>query len=633
MLKANSLTRLVHQTREVIHRFPLVVLFSFISAACASYFISAERSNEFLERLFLTSLLGISFSFALVLYRERRPAFPKTFDLLGVVILSFYFWSVWGALSPVDLTRFSQLFLVTHLLVAFLPFVRRGLSFEKEGNGFWQLNRKLFIRFFEAYLYAFVFFSGISLAICIFDFLILGEKVPVELYLYLGVFSAFGVHTLFFLGGVPKNLEDLTTDQNYPRAIKIFTQYLLVPLVSIYCVILYVYGVKLSLSGVWPKGIVSWLVIAISILSFFTYLFLFPFKKENESQWIQKFYRFLFLFIIPLLGLLFVAVGIRIANYGITPQRYLLVCLAVWILGNCLYFTFSSSKRIQWIPISLCILALGTAYGPWGAYQVSEKSQFKRLKEIFRKNDLLTAKGERIASPKKESKTRKVSFEDRREVSSILDYLGRYHGVASIQPLFESDLKQILKDLEKTGSFKGRRSRAFEESRYYSAHSSKIMDAVGMEYISEADRRTGTSNIVFQSKDGSSQQVSVKVSGYDYYFSFYLYVPQKEKEGVKRDFLVGEEKYHFEFKKGVLRVFLKNKELASFNIQSRLQKLRKELQSGFGAIEPEKLAFEKTLFGHRIRCLLQHVNAREESGELKIHNINGALLIKHLKHQ
>lgn len=58
-----------------------------------------------------------------------------------------------------------------------------------------------------------------------------------------------------------------------------------------------------------------------------------------------------------------------------------------------LYFIISKSKSIMVIPISLCVITLGAAFGPFSAFSVSESSQLHRFEEILSEQSMITESG------------------------------------------------------------------------------------------------------------------------------------------------------------------------------------------------------------------------------------------------
>ena len=73
-------------------------------------------------------------------------------------------------------------------------------------------------------------------------------------YFRIWVVVSFLVNTWIFLAVVPRDLAALAHDTEYPRALKVFSQYILTPLAFTYLVILLAYLVKILLGAEWPSG-------------------------------------------------------------------------------------------------------------------------------------------------------------------------------------------------------------------------------------------------------------------------------------------------------------------------------------------------------------------------------------------
>ena len=98
-------------------------------------------------------------------------------------------------------------------------------------------------------------------------------------------------------------------------------QYVLLPLVGIYLVILYAYGLKILFQWNWPQGWVSQLVLWYSVVSILSILLLWPLREKADSGWIKSFTSWFFRLLIPLLVMLFLAIFERIGDYGLTVNR------------------------------------------------------------------------------------------------------------------------------------------------------------------------------------------------------------------------------------------------------------------------------------------------------------------------
>jgi hypothetical protein len=230
------------EARQTFGRFPLVVITGWV---CAIAFILDDMSEV------LRASLGLPLFLALALFGERRgwSGWRRiALSLVGVAILAAFFvaWPAWS--DGVANRRFIQLSVGFHLLVAVLPYVG-----DPDIDAFWEYNKRLFLRFLIAYLYSMVLFVGLAVAMLAMDNL-LGIEFDDSNYMRLWAVVAFIFNTWFFLAGVPKSLELLAERSSYPMGLKVFAQFVLVPLVALYLVILSVYLIKVIVTQQWPSS-------------------------------------------------------------------------------------------------------------------------------------------------------------------------------------------------------------------------------------------------------------------------------------------------------------------------------------------------------------------------------------------
>src|SRR5690606_39197420 len=95
-------------------------------------------------------------------------------------------------------------------------------------------------------------------------------------------------NTWLFVSGININLRELDQLQLYPKKIKAFSCYVLLPLLLLYLLILYSYGFRIMLIWDWPRGIVSYMVLCISVLGILTFLLLYPYGFLQGNRWIKK---------------------------------------------------------------------------------------------------------------------------------------------------------------------------------------------------------------------------------------------------------------------------------------------------------------------------------------------------------
>lgn len=403
--------------RETLCRFPFVIMAAWTAGVLANILFKGNFKLPVMQLAWQSLMISIPTLIAAALYTERLGKNPWRASVVAMLLPLGYFISGWN----IEATRITyltfHLALAAHLLVAFLPFVKRD-----EKNGFWHFNQRLFLRFFLSGLYAGVLYCGLALIYVSLTYLF-KIKIDSDFYQYTWFVCAFGFHPVHFLAGVPKNFEELNRDSTYPNGIRIFSQYLLVPLLSVYGAILLAYLLKILIAGSWPRGNVGWMVSSYAAVGIFTILLLSPLRQS--VAWVARYTKVFYAALIPLSTLMLAGVIKRLGDYNFTESRYFLLVFALWSLGVAVYFLVSRRKNIFVIPASLFLVTLLSSVGPWSAYHVSQRLQAKRLTQLMQANDLL--KDGKVQPPSKP-----LHLDAKNEIASIVEYLAARHGIASL---------------------------------------------------------------------------------------------------------------------------------------------------------------------------------------------------------
>ncbi|MBK9637177.1 MAG: DUF4153 domain-containing protein [Bacteroidetes bacterium] len=498
MLNASALKSIKDKAIITVRRFPLPILIAGIAACCLIWLIdSKERDPYFYNVIHLVLTLSLALpAFTGLCFFNERSKHPIHLQLLGQVILialgAWYYYSIPVSFGEKDAAKHVILILSMHLWVSFAPFVRY-----REIQGFWQYNKYLFIRFLTSVLYSGVLFGGLSLAIFAVDQLF-DVKIDEENYARLWVLIATIFNTWFFLSDLPEDLDGLDQSVDYPNGLRLFTQFVLLPLVTIYLSILYVYMFKIIISSNWPKGWVSYLVIGFSTAGILALLLVWPLQSNDRFKWIKAYVKYFFMALFPLILMLTFAIYIRVKDYGITENRYFIVVLALWLFANALYFLLSSVKNIKVIPMSLFFVALLSGFGSWNAFTVSKNSQSNRLLAFAEQYGMLKdnkmiplAKGVVIPDS--------VLV----EVSNITFYLIQTHGIESMKPLLSQNIDSL-------SSVNGR----YDLAR-------NVMAKLNLKYTNGYESKIDQANrFNYNCKDNSDP---LEVKGYDFYKSFDFY--------------------------------------------------------------------------------------------------------------
>lgn len=454
-MKLSSLRVLFTTAYITLKRFPLEILFAWLLTITLIIWVHiadhTDESNIKILRYAMTFYLGIAGSLSISMFRERyKPSFRR---MVGIYLIFFtglfaYGWNVPVPFRLMSIYQFVVLALSFHLLVSFIPYVRGEAQL-----GFWQYNKTFFLRFLNAAIFGGVLFGGLALALLGIHFLF---EISINDNFYLDLFIVISglFLTWFFLSGIPEDLEGLDEYDDYPWIVKAFTQFILIPLATIYLVILYAYMVKILITTTWPVGWVSYLVLYYSVVGILSMLLIWPRRTDSSSSWLRWFNGAFYISLLPLLAMLMIAICKRIGAYGVTVERYYVLLLGIWLFLISLYFLFSKIKNIRVIPVSLCLFGLLSTFGPFGADAVSIRSQTERLTSFLKESGMYS--NGKILKSDTVVKERNLD-----EIRSVAGYLVESHGYASLQPFFDLNLDSVFSNNKNTGSVYNQREIIF----------------------------------------------------------------------------------------------------------------------------------------------------------------------------
>lgn len=486
MSKFPSLQNVLHATRKTILRFPLET----ITTICGTLFAILLIEDEYRDSEYLLVKAIMSCSLCLVLFlsislfflaSKKNTLFRLLTSLtLGSLAIAFVF-SFNKDITEVEIQQFLVLNIALHLLVSFAGFLPRTYNQDE----FWEFNKQLFLRILTSGLYSGVLYLGLAIAITAVEKLF-NVEIADKIYGYL-FFIIIGIfNTIFFLNGVPdSNNAEVPLKLSYPNGLKNFTQYVLMPLISLYLVILICYETKILITLSLPIGWVSYLVLVFAVFGILSFLLIHPIATEKGNLWMRTFNRWFYYLLVPLLGLLFWAISYRIQLYGFTHERYYVLLLSIWLSIVVAYFLIQKHPKIKFIPISLCLVALFSIAGPQSADSISKNSQLSRFETYMQKSE----KG-------------KLTFEQEQDLSSIVDFLEKNYGIKILLPYTDHKLDILLnKDKD--------------------PDSSEIMKALGFHYRYQYDKeeRIKDDNEFYYDFYKNERENIENIHGYDIAFS------------------------------------------------------------------------------------------------------------------
>lgn len=411
-----------------LKRFPITIFFSAATTLLMVYAVETKSNDADIYRYIVTAALGVPLSFAVYMYGERHELPGSLRGIthaaaIGVLIAYMvFFLPAKPTISAI--IRFVLVTALVHVWVAFAAYPRHSSA-----GSFWQFNRALFTRFAIASLFSGVLFIGLIIALVSIDTL-LGIRINNNRYSELFFFCGGIVHPWFFLAGVPLDLD--AEPESYPAVLRVFAQYILIPLVAIYVVILYLYSAKVIINWEWPRYKATYLVGLFSAPGILATLLLYPLAV---SPWVKKYTRIFYMLLLPLVAMMLACVYRRVSEHGLTEMMVVAIAMGCWLVFVSLWMLRTGGESIRIVPVTLMAILLIISFGPLSAPALGLSSQTARLKEIFLR---VGASGGKINLAEK--KTIKLKLADYNEVLAKSRYLADHFGPAALYPFIEGNV-------------------------------------------------------------------------------------------------------------------------------------------------------------------------------------------------
>ncbi len=425
--------------KKAIERFPLTVFCSVVVFILSVYLVeNPELKNENLlnELHKMVILLGMSIPLTLVLelarekYLSGKNKWVIRFvnALITLVFIIFYrFYYLSGKNSSSTLDSLEQLMATG--IIFFLCFLLVPVIGKKDEEE--KYFQSVIVDKTVTILFSVVLFLGLIAVFATIDGLSL-IKLDSNIYIETWLFVVFVFSVIFFLSKLKKVDESL---ENYEihKIFKFLIYFIVIPLITTYTGILYVYFGKMLITRSWPQGLVSHLILWYTIFSLFIMIMVTPMaKKDSVARVFKKYFPFASL---PLLVLSIVSISKRISQYGVTPSRYFVVLLAMWLIFCMVSSIFKA--RLSVILISLITVVYISVFTPVNNRRITLMSQNKRFEKILVKHGLLKD-GKLVKKPE-------LAKEKKYEVTDVLNYIlginDRRNDIENLKPFEKTDGK------------------------------------------------------------------------------------------------------------------------------------------------------------------------------------------------
>ncbi|RKW21761.1 DUF4153 domain-containing protein [Candidatus Gracilibacteria bacterium] len=443
---------LINGLKNIFNRFPISAILSMFLFLYFAYYIESNYNSpifllekEIIFSLIITFFLSVGiyiFGESLDFSRSKNQLFQIIPLALGGGLFCIFHSEFWSARNDII---FCMAFICSISFIFFAPFVKKIFSKNLGEN-----EQKIYYSYFSSIFQAMCAAILVGILVVTLSFIAIYAVQTLfdynyqEIYMHVVAFSFTIIAAFFGLNEIPKkeNFEGYYFNENHFSTFLV--KYLAIPFIFTYFVILYAYCVKVLMNfSDWPKGMVSWLVMLFSLFGYFIYIISYVYEEKIT---IVKIFRKYFPFVVfPQLFILFYAIFLRINQYGLTINRYLVVIFGIWLSVLTIYFVFSRKKYLAFISVSLFLFTLIFSVGPWSVYNLPEEIQTKALLQELKKEGIID-ENLNIHKYEKKGDTKDEKIEKLQEIQDKIGYLCGNHNCE----LLRKYLKIENNDLEET---------------------------------------------------------------------------------------------------------------------------------------------------------------------------------------
>ena len=434
-----KMKKILPDMKKGIERFPLTIFCGIIVFLLSVYVLETSGTNnnrfieEVLKSIFLM-ILCIPLTAALELVREKYFSGKNKWIIralnavIAIVFIVFYRFYYLYEVGKEAFFGNSEKLLATGIIF-FLFFLLAPIIGKKDEEE--KYFQSVIVDKAVTVLFSVVLFLGLTVVFLTVDRLSL-IKLEGKIYVETWLFVVFVFAMIFFASKLKKVDENLE-EYEIHKVFKFLIYFIVIPLITIYTGILYIYFGKMLVTRSWPQGLVSHLILWYTIFSLFIMIMVTPMtKKDPVAKVFKKYFPFAS---IPLLALSIVSISKRISQYGVTELRYFIVLLGIWLIFCMVSSIFRA--RLSVILISLIAVVYISVFSPVNNRRITIMSQNKRLERILIKHGLL--KDGKLVQNSGLSENKKY------EVTDVLNYIlgirDKKEGIENVKPFGKSDGK------------------------------------------------------------------------------------------------------------------------------------------------------------------------------------------------
>ena len=377
----------------------IVFILSFYYSLFASY-----NNNVSDNILFIFNALTLYF-FG-VLFTETTFHNKKTYKIVSLVINLIISFVLSYFTTNKPNTDFALQFIIAYIGSLLILSLYFSIKNSNKTLGEYLLN--LFSNIFKSSFSYLILIIGFSIIYFIINSLLI-ENIDsiVFLKMHILLFGIFYIPSLIFSIYFINNKDNVF--------VKNLTLYVFIPLIILSIIIVYFYIFKIIITQDIPKNTIFRILAGIFIVSYPILNIAYTLVKK-ENKYLNITLTLIKYSLIPFVLLEIYSVYLRIADYGLSPIRYLSIFFIIFQIFAIFLMIFKNSQKINYIFSIATALLIIITITPLNLKTVPINSQISRLEKVL-------PEGQNFSELSNEDK--KIAYDSYSYLKS-LDYTGKY---------------------------------------------------------------------------------------------------------------------------------------------------------------------------------------------------------------
>lgn len=381
---------------QASRRYPLTVVFLLALSGLNAYLIQQE--TDIYPNYVYSLLVGIFLSAVAQQIYERffEKNSQRILLMFGAIILTIAYYFTIGSAADYNLEmtiKTGIIFFILTIAFIWVPTIKNKITFNES-------YLSAFKAFFTTLLFTLVLYAGIGFIILAIDQLLFSVNYKVNLHALNLVLSLFA--PIFFLSYTPlylskKDESSLTPEEreaklivikrdvSVPKMLELLISYIIIPLTTIFTVILMVYLLQNITGDFWTNNLLEPMLVSYSITVIVVYILASNIETKSAIIFRKIFPKVL----IPIVLFQTIASVLRIQETGLTYGRYYVILFGIFATIAGVLFSILPIRKNGWVAVVLMVLSLISIVPPIDAFTVSRVSQTNLLERTLEQNQML----------------------------------------------------------------------------------------------------------------------------------------------------------------------------------------------------------------------------------------------------